>query len=218
MIQQSNAGKANMRKSKWGKSEKARRVQRITHLCKPITADRIITFTQHLVAVSVGTGSECWFYGCTDGTTFSVPTNHYGNVKFNGENVGPHQFAYCVAAGITLAELDGYHVHHAAEFGRCLGYRCCNPDHLDMVPARKHYGTQGTKDSLVPVHTKIIREVLGVPTRERHPVELLNVAGAGFKQRCLGGIPFRIRTAALVDVLEDVSEGDSEQAPALAAA
>jgi len=200
------------RKSKWGKSEKARHVLRVTHLSKPITAARIITFTQHLVAVSMGAESECWFYGCTEGTTLQMPTNRYGNVRFNGENVGPHQFAFCAAAGITLAELDGYQVHHATQIGRCLGYRCCNPDHLDMVPAPEHRGIpKASRGTLAPVHTRIIREVLGVPKNARRPAEHLTTSGAALKRRFLGGIPFLIRTGVMEDVLEDVSGLEPEQ-------
>jgi len=196
------------RKSRWGKSEKARHELRVQRLSAPIGADDILTFTRHLVAVSIGAESECWFYvaaqrGSTKGTTLVIPTNRYGNKKFNGENVGPHQFAFCVAEGITLVELAGYDVHHAAQFGRCIGYRCCNPDHLEKVPTRLHRGTQGDKESLIRFQSKVIREVLGVPQSIRRPVEYQTVTGAGARARCLGGIPFLIQGGVMEDLMPE---------------
>jgi hypothetical protein len=78
-------------------------------LAAPIMPERIATFVKHLVAVSFGAESECWFYvGCGKGTTLpddlAIKMTSYANLKFNRETVGPHQFAYCVAEGITLVE------------------------------------------------------------------------------------------------------------------
>ena len=195
------------RNLRWGKSEKARHNLRVDRLSAPITPERIAAFVKHLVAVSFGAESECWFYaGCRKGTTLIIPTNHYGNVKFNGENVGPHQFAFCAAEGITLVELAGFDVHHAAEFGRCIGYRCCNPDHLDKVPTRLHRQSRGNADTLVRFQTKVIREVLGVPSNARRPAEHLTLTGAGTRRRFLGGVPFLIEGGVLEDVSEDSAE------------
>lgn len=195
------------RKSRWGRSEKARHELRLKRLSAPITTADILTFTKHLVAVSVGVESECWFYvGSTKGTTLTIPTNRYGNKKFNGENVGPHQFAYCAAEAITLVELAGFDVHHAAEFGRCIGYRCCNPDHLEKVPSKQHRRSRGNADTLIRFQTKIVREVLGVPPSIRRPVEYHTVSGAGARTRCLGGIPFLIQGGVMEDVSAELAD------------
>jgi hypothetical protein len=113
-----------------------------------------------------------------------------------------------------LAEINGFDVHHAAEFGRCIGYRCCNPEHLNKIPKRQHRGTQGGKDSLIRFQAKMVREVLGVPANNRRPAEHLTVTGAGTRRRFLGGLPFLIRGGVLEDVLEDISETDAERIPA----
>lgn len=203
------------RRSRWGKSEKARHELRMQRLSAPITSDRIATFVKHLVAVSFGAESECWFYvGCRKGTTLSedltIKTDSYANIKFNGETVGPHQFALCVAEGIRLVELAGFDVHHAAEFGRCVGYRCCNPDHLERVPKPDHRGSQGDKGSLIRFQSKVVKEVIGVPANARRPAEHLTLTGTGSRRRFLGGIPFLIRGG----VIEGILENDAEQIPA----
>jgi hypothetical protein len=208
------------RKSRWnhqewlrrrdGKSEKARHNLRVERLSAPITPERIAAFVKHLVAVSFGAESECWLYaGCGRGTTddLTIRMSTYANYKFNKETVGPHQFAACAAEGITLSALAGFDVHHAAEYGRCLGYRCANPDHLERVPKKIHRGTQGDKDTLARFQTKVVREVLGVPANARRPVEHLTITGAGSRRRFLGGIPFLIRLGVMDDVLGDVAEG-----------
>jgi hypothetical protein len=211
--------KSNWDKYDWGKSEKARRELRRTRLSVPITPERIAIFVKHLVAVSFGADSECWFYvGCGKGTTLpeslSIGTTAYGNVKFNRESVGPHVFALCASEGIKITELAGFDVHHAAQFGRCVGYRCVNPDHLEKVPTKVHRGTQGGKDSLIRFQTKVVREVLDVPSNVRRPAEHLTLTGAGSRRRFLAGQPFLIRGGVLVDVLEDVPAESAEPIPA----
>ena len=203
------------RKSNWGKSEKARAALRRKNLAAPITPERIASFVKHLVAVSFGVESECWLYvGCSKDTTLIIPTNKYGNVKFNGENVGPHQFAFCAANGMTLSELKGYDVHHAAEFGRCIGYRCCNPEHLELVPTTIHRRRPVGNEELAHRQSKVVREVLGVPTSARRPLEHLTLTGTGARRRDLGGLPFLIQGGVVEEVLEDVSPETAEQIPA----
>jgi hypothetical protein len=180
-------------------------------LAASITPDRIATFVKHLVAVSFGAESECWFYvGCRKGTTLPVDLKismaSYANLKFNRETVGPHQFALCASEGITLVELAGFDVHHAAEFGRCVGYRCCNPDHLERVPKPKHRGSQGNKGSLIRFQTKVVKEVIGVPANARRPAEHLTLTGSGSRRRFLGGIPFLIRGGVMEGILENEPE------------
>jgi hypothetical protein len=144
--------------------------------------------------------------GCGKGTTLpeelKIRTTTYANVKVNGETVGPHQFALAVSEGITLAELGGFDVHHAAEIGRCIGYRCCNPDHLERVPRKDHDGTQGDKSSLIRYQTKTVREITGVPENRRRPVEHLTLTGAGSRRRYLAGQPFLIRGGVLDGIQE----------------
>jgi hypothetical protein len=199
------------RKSRWGRSEKARHETLMQRLSAPITPDRIATFVKHLVAVSFGAESECWFYvGCGKGTTLpddlAIKMTSYANLKFNRETVGPHQFAYCASEGITLVELAGFDVHHAAEFGRCIGYRCCNPEHLNKVPTPLHRRRPAGNEELTRRQIKIVREVLGVPANARRPVEHLSLSGAGVRRRFLGGLPFLIRGGDLQDILEDAAE------------
>jgi hypothetical protein len=177
-------------------------------LSAPITPERISTFVRHLLAVSFGAESECWFYvGCGKGTTLpddlAIKMTSYANLKFNRETVGPHQFALCASEGITLAELVGFDVHHAAEFGRCIGYRCCNPEHLNKVPTTLHRRRPAGDEELIHRQIKVVREVLGVPANARRPAEHLSLSGAGTRRRFLGGIPFLIRGGDLQDILED---------------
>jgi hypothetical protein len=175
-----------------------RTTQRLSKLSAPITPERIATFVRHLVAVSFGAGEECWLYvGCGKGTTLpedlSFKADLYAQMKFNGETVGPHQFALAASQRITLADLAGFDTHHASEFGRCLGYRCVNPDHLEQIPSKVHAGSGGKRGTVAPRHTKMVREVLSVPTTERRPVEQQTLTGAGSRRRFLAGIPFLIR-------------------------
>jgi hypothetical protein len=186
--------------------KRLRKALRKTRLSALITPERIATFVAHLLAVSIGEGSECWFYvGCGKGTTLptdvNIRTTTYANVKFNRETVGPHQFALAASEGITLSELAGFDVHHAAEFGRCIGYRCCNPDHLEKLPRKDHDGTQGDKGSLVRFQIKAVKEIIGVPESRRRPDEFLRVTGAGVRRRFLAGQPFLIRGGVLENVI-----------------
>ncbi len=206
-------------KSRWGKSEKARHQLRRKRLAATITPDRIATFVKHLVAVSFGAESECWFYvGYRKDTTLSetltIKMDTYANIKFNRETVGPHQFALCASEGITLADLKGFDVHHAAEFGRCIGYRCCNPEHLNKVPTTLHRRRPVGDEELIRRQVKVVKEVLGVPSNARRPAEHLTLGGAGTRRRFLGGQPFLIRGGIVEDVLEDDSTATAEPIPA----
>lgn len=195
-------------------AKRRRRAERKARLSAPIRPDRIATFVKHLIAVSFGAGSECWFYvGCGKSTTLpeelKIKTTGYANLKFNGETVGPHQFALCAAEGLTLAELAGFDVHHAAEFGRCFGYHCCNPDHLQKVPSPEHRSSRGDCGSLIRFQTRTIREVTGVPVNQRRPVEHLTLTGAGTRRRFLGGTPFLIR-GGVIEGLEGLDGASIE--------
>jgi transposase len=129
----------------------------------------------------------------------------YSTMAFNGERVGPHQFALAASQGMTLAELAGYDTHHRADLGRCIGYRCANPDHLELVPKRIHRGTQGDKGSLIRYQTKTVEEIVGVPENKRRPAEHQTLTGAGSRRRMLAGIPFLIRGGVMLGV-EGVEE------------
>jgi hypothetical protein len=199
------------RKSTWGKSEKAMHALRVKRLSAPITPADIVRFVKHLVAVSFGVDSECWLYSSLgEGKILPgdlmIKTNGYANCKFNGETVGAHQFAFCASKGITLAELAGFHVHHAAKRGSCIGYRCCNPDHLDKVKQKLHWGTQGDRGTLVRSQTKLVREVLAVPQTLRRPVAYRFGTGAEARSRSLGDVPFLIKGGVMEDVLGTPSE------------
>jgi len=197
------------RRSKWGtpiedifKSERARREQRICNLSVPITEADVARFVKHLFPVSFGANSECWLYvGCNRDTTlpeeFFIPTSHYANFKFNGEVIGPHVFAYCAEQGITIASLKGFDVHHTSKHGRCIGYRCCNPMHLEQMPAKKHKGIPRGKAALVKRQIKMIREVLGIPADQRRPE-----ADRTKRTRDLGGVQFDVRGGQIDDVIE----------------
>ncbi len=201
-------------KSRWNANrskrlaKSQRKKERITRLSKPITTERIRTFLNHLVAVSFGAGEECWLYaGCGKATTLSgdisLPANGYAQVKFNGETVGPHQFALAASEGIPLIELAGFDVHHSSELGRCLGYRCCNPEHLEKRESRPHRGTRGAAGSRNPRHVRLVREVLGVHPAQRRPEEYRPVTGAGSKRRFFAGMPFLIRLGDLVKIEDE---------------
>ena len=193
-------------KYKANKPKRQRAALRKVRLSAPITADRISTFVKHLIAVSFESGSECWIYlGSTSTTTLpevKFKTTAYANIKFNGEVVGPHQFALAASRGITLADLAGFDTHHSPEFGRCLGYRCCNPDHLEQQTKRDNRAGRGDNGSLVRFQSKAVREVLGVPASERRPAELRTTTGAGSRRRFLAGLPFLIRGGVFVGVAE----------------
>jgi hypothetical protein len=197
---------SNRRKFNW-----AAHALRMRRLSAPITPEHIATFVKHLVAVSFGADSECWLYaGFRRGKVLpedlAIKTTSYARCKFNGESVGAHQFAWCASNGITIAELDGFDVHHAAKRGRCIGYRCCNPDHLAKVRRRLHRGTQGDKNTLVRFQTKLVKEVLAVTQTLRRPPKSGIGTGTDARSRSLGGVTFLIKGGVMEDVLEASSE------------
>ena len=204
------------RKSKWGKSEKAARALRVKRLSAPITPEDIANFVRHLVPVSFGANSECWLYSTIGKKTGKLPeelkisTKTYAHVKFNGVTVNAHQFAYCASNGITLAELRGFDIHHASEHGRCIGYRCCNPDHLNKIRSRLHRGTRGDKATLVLFQTRIVQEVLRVPPPLRRPIKHQAGTGEDARTRFLGGVLFLNRGGQMEAVLEVSADGSTE--------
>jgi hypothetical protein len=206
------------RKSRWGKSERAEQALRLQRLSAPITHENIANFERHLLSVSFGANSECWLYS-TVGEGESLPedlnisTKSYAHVKFNGVTVGAHQFAFCAQKGITLAQLVGFDVHHVAKLGRCIGYRCVNPDHLDMVPSPLHRGTRGDRATLIRRQSHLVKEVLEVPASLRRPAEYRAGTVADARTRTLGGVTFLIRGGQIDRILEASSEEPPEPTP-----
>lgn len=187
------------------------------NLSHPITAEDITAFTKCLMAVPFDEGGECWLYvGCrkatTDGLRFKLGA--YANRKFHGEVIGPHQFAYAAACGLTLADLSGYDIHHSTKFGRCVGYRCCNPAHLDRKAHRQHAREHGEErkvkaDNVAARHVSQIESLLVVPAIQRGPEEFKVVAGAGRRHRYFAGIPFLIQLGQMDGVEIHDSEGSA---------
>ncbi|AGQ28779.1 hypothetical protein M495_14520 [Serratia liquefaciens ATCC 27592] len=58
--------------------------------------------------------------------TGSKNTAGYGKIIVKGEMILAHRFAYCVAVGLTLKEIDGLVIRH-----RCDNPSCINPTHLE---------------------------------------------------------------------------------------
>ncbi len=191
------------KQSKRSKAAQLRSLERLQNLSNPITLDDIASFTKCLVAIPFDGDTECWFYvGCRQATTEGLrfKLGAYANRKFHGEVVGPHQFALASSEGITLADLAGCDVHHSAKFGQCVGYRCCNPDHLLMIDhrvhARVHADPQTRKTEAAKVaesHVQQVESVVLVPPVDRGPEELRAVTRAGRRRRSLAGVPFLIR-------------------------
>jgi hypothetical protein len=187
------------------------------NLSHPITAEDITAFTKCLVAVPFDNADECWLYvGCrkatTDGLRFKLGA--YANRKFHKETVGPHQFAYAAACGLTLADLSGFDIHHSAKFGRCVGYRCCNPSHLDAKEHRNHAREHGDErkikaDNVAARHVQQIESLLVVAPVQRGPEDLRVVTGAGRKHRCFAGMPFLIQLGQMDGIEESDSEGSA---------
>ncbi|WP_288444821.1 HNH endonuclease [uncultured Pantoea sp.] len=50
----------------------------------------------------------------------------YGRLKVKGEIILAHRFAYCIAVGLTLKEIEGLVIRH-----RCDNPSCINPTHLE---------------------------------------------------------------------------------------
>jgi hypothetical protein len=85
--------------------------------------------------------------------------------------------------------------------GRCIGYRCCNPDHMEARESPVHRGTRGNPGSLARFQTGVVSEVLEVPEGARRPAEQLTLTGAGSRRRFLGGYPFLIKGGVLTDLI-----------------
>jgi hypothetical protein len=123
-------------------------------------------------------------------------TNAYASVKHNGEVLGAHQFAYAASEGILPSELIG-DVHHLSRM--CIGYRCCNPNHLELRDHREH--ARNSKNEIAEALSRVSRWqgdmvqtiILDTPPRDKRPVEFKPVTGAGSLQRYFGGLPFLIR-------------------------
>ena len=110
--------------------------------------------------------------------------------------LGAHQFAYAASEGIPPSELNG-DVHHIARV--CIGYRCCNPNHLELLEHRDHarIGKAENADFAARVAERqrdmVQAIILDTPPRDKRPVEFKPVTGAGSLQRYFAGLPFLIR-------------------------
>jgi hypothetical protein len=203
-------------KTRWAKNrgKRLRRAERHNRLSTRITLEQIAAFTKHLIAVSFGSGDECWLYvgrgkgttsetsGSDEPTTVIFSSKGYGIKKHNGEPIGPHRFALAVSEGVTVADLEGFDIHHASEFGSCLGYRCCNPDHLEKIPQRDHRGSRGPAGSLNPRHIRLVKQIIEIAPAERRPAEFLTVTRAASRRRLLAGVPFLIKLGEMRDIQE----------------
>ena len=94
-------------------------------LSQPITAEQHINYKKNLLAIVHGDG-HCWIHV---GKSTGGRTKAYTRVKFNGFWVPAHRFALAVKLGCTLWDLEGTNAGHAPAW-KCMGGRCCNPDHL----------------------------------------------------------------------------------------
>jgi hypothetical protein len=185
---------------KWSKSQDQIRRERKAQLSAPITMEEVQTFMGRLVAISFCPDSECWIYvGKRNALTLSgmvFKTTAYPTVKHNGEVLGAHQFAYAASEGILPSEIDG-DVHHLARV--CIGYRCCNPNHLELLEHVEH-ARKGEKEKaefgsrVAQRQSEMVQTIiLDTPPRDKRPVEFKPVTGAGSLQRYFGGLPFLIR-------------------------
>ncbi|EOC0398822.1 HNH endonuclease [Cronobacter sakazakii] len=58
--------------------------------------------------------------------TGAVNDRGYGRIKVKGEIILAHRFAYCIANGLTLKEIEGMVIRH-----KCDNPTCINPTHLE---------------------------------------------------------------------------------------
>ena len=192
---------------KWSKSQSTIKAERKERLSAPITLDALLTFMGRLVAVSFCPDSECWLYvGKSNALTpdsMTFKTTVYATVKHNGEVLGAHQFAYAASEGILPSEING-DVHHLARV--CIGYRCCNPNHLELLEHREHarIGKAENKAFAARVNERqcdmVQTIILDTPPRDKRPVEFKPVTGAGSLQRYFGGLPFLIRRGEIGEI------------------
>ena len=207
---------------KWSKSQSTIKRERKERLSAPCHARERLQEFWRLVAVSFCPDSECWLYvGMNNALT---PTNMafkmtaYATWRHNGEVIGAHQFAYAASQGILLSEIDG-DVHHLD--GVCIGYRCCNPNHLELREHREH-GREHAKLSKAQQEGFAARVsqrqcemvqtiVFDTPPRDKRPEEFQPITGAGSLRRHFGGIPFLIRRAEIGEVTSVPIDAESPQ-------
>lgn len=197
---------------KWSKSKSTIQAERRAALSAPITLAEMLTFMGRLMAVSFYPEEECWLYvgkrNALTPSSMTFKTNAYATYRHNGEVVGAHQFAYAAGNGILPSELNG-DVHHRARV--CIGYRCCNPSHLELMEHRKHalIGKAENAEFAARVkerQTNMVQTIImDTPPRDRRPVEFKPITGAGSFQRYFGGLPFLIRRGE-IGVLDGVRE------------
>jgi hypothetical protein len=164
-----------------------------------ITPDRIETFTKHLFAITFENGFECWPYSGSE-QGICLKTKRYSTLTFNGvRGVQAHRFALAASKGITLADLEGYDVHHV--YG-CMGYSCSNPAHHEARAAvREHRGTRGAAGSRARYQVGLFEASLALPYAQRYPD-----TGPDANRRTLAEVSFNIRraTVAFIDRGEPV--------------
>ena len=197
---------------RWSKSKSTLQTERKAALSTPITMEQVLAFVRRLVAVSFCPDSECWLYvgnrNSLTPSTMSLKTTSYASYRHTGEVIGAHQFAYAASEGILLSEIDG-DVHHLPRV--CIGYRCCNPDHLLLMEHREH-ARIGKKENAYFAARVVERQcdmvqtiILDTPPRDKRPPEFKPITGAGSLQRFFGGLPFLIRRGEIA-VLEGVRD------------
>ena len=211
---------------KWAKSSDQKNRERNDRLSAPVTMTEILAFMDRLVAVSFYPEEECWLYvgkrNALTPSAMTFKTNVYATVRHNGEGLGAHQFAYAVSIGILLSDLNG-DVHHAARV--CIGYRCCNPKHLELHGHREH-AHQHAKDEdrkeyarlsklekerragiVAHYQSNLVQAIiLDTPPRDKRPVEFKPITGAGTFQRYFAGLPFLIRRSEIGGEIVEVRE------------
>jgi len=107
----------------------------------------------------------------------------------------------------------------------CIGYRCCNPNHLELLEHRKH-----ARESKAEIAEKASRVaqwqgnmvqtiILDTPPRDKRPVEFKPVTGAGSLQRYFAGLPFLIRRGEVGAIegckSEPLTQDESASSPLL---
>ena len=96
----------------------------------------------------------------------------YGRLKVKGEIILAHRFAYCVATGLTLKEIDGLVIRH-----KCDNPSCINPTHLEtgipldneMDRVQRSRSASGERNGHAKLTAEQVEEIVStyIP---RHPV------------------------------------------------
>src|SRR5207253_2854527 len=136
------------------------------------------------------------------------------------------RFAFAASEGVPPSEIDDLDIHHVR---KCWGYRCCNPDHLEVLAPREHarehaadldrleYAHMSREEKarraglVAQRHEDMVHTLLlDTPPRERRPAEFEKVTGAGSLQRCFAGLPFMIRRGEIGSVTAELLQPENE--------